>query len=262
MTAIPTQRYKFTIEYKGTDYAGWQRQEAGGPATIQAAIEDAVYGFCQQRLTLHVAGRTDAGVHARSQIAHADFRPLKRDMQPFEITKAMNAHLLPQPISILKTEPVDDAFHARFSAKNKLYVYRILNRRAFAAIEKGLVWHHKHPLDVPAMQQAAALLLGKHDFTTFRDSECQAKSPVRTLDRLEITAHPYDTCDGVEIRIEAEAQSFLHHMVRNLVGTLSLVGEGKWQPEDVHTALKAKDRTAGGPTAPAAGLYLHRIDYA
>ena len=255
------QRYKFTIEYKGTDYAGWQRQEAGGPATIQASIEDAIYGFSQQRLTIQSAGRTDAGVHARCQIAHADFKPLSKPMQPFEITKAINAHLMPQPISILKTEEVDDEFHARFSAKNKLYVYRILNRRSFPAIEKGLVWHIKHPLDAAAMREAASLLLGHHDFSTFRDGECQAKSPMRTLDRLDIIENEYDACEGREILIMAEAKSFLHHMVRNLAGTLSLVGEGKWSPKDVQAALEAKDRTKGGPTAPAAGLYLHRIDY-
>lgn len=256
-----TQRYKFTIEYNGTDYAGWQRQEAGGPATIQAAIEDAIYGFSQQRIRLHTAGRTDAGVHARAQIAHVDFKPFTKPMEPFEITKAINAHLIPQRISILKTEAVDDDFHARYSAHNKLYVYRILCRRSFAAIEKGLVWHHKRPLDPDAMQEAAQVLVGHHDFTTFRDSECQAKSPMKTLTRLDVSANPYDSCGGLDIRIEAEAQSFLHHMVRNLVGTLSLVGEGKWNTEDVQAALAAKDRQAGGPTAPAAGLYLARIDY-
>lgn len=261
MTDPQTQRYKFTIEYKGTDYAGWQRQEAGGPPTIQGAIEDAIYSFSQQRLTVQSAGRTDAGVHARCQIAHADFKPLSRAMEPYEITKAINAHLLLQPISILDTELADEEFHARFSAKNKLYVYKILNRWSFPALEKGMHWHIKRPLDIAAMQEAANYLIGKHDFTTFRDSECQAKTPVRTLDRLQVTAREYDSRGGKEVLIEAEAKSFLHHMVRNLAGTLTMVGEGKWQPKDVQAALQAKDRNAGGPTAPAGGLYLHRIDY-
>jgi tRNA pseudouridine38-40 synthase len=182
-------------------------------------------------------------------------------MQPFEITKAINAHLREQPISIVHTEETTEDFHARFSAKNKLYVYRILNRQAQPSIEAGRLWHIKRPLDVPAMHEAAKALHGQHDFTTFRDSQCQAKNPVRTLDRLTVTAHEYDPHGGIEIQIEAEAMSFLHHMVRNIAGTLTLVGEGKWSASDLETALKAKDRTKGGPTAPAHGLYLKRIDY-
>ena len=251
-------RYKLTIEYKGSDYYGWQKQP--NLPTIQGEIEKAIHAFCGQDAEVTTAGRTDAGVHARGQIAHVNLDAFTKPMEPFAITKAINAHLLPQPISIIKTEIVDDEFHARFAANNKLYVYRIINRQAFLTFDKGLAWHIKRPLDAAAMHEAAQLLLGNHDFTTFRDSQCQANSPTRTLDRLDVQS--FQTADGAqEILIEAEAQSFLHHMVRNLVGTLSLVGEGKWSPEDVATALKAKDRTKGGPTAPADGLYLVRIDY-
>ncbi|MCB9982830.1 MAG: tRNA pseudouridine(38-40) synthase TruA [Rhodospirillales bacterium] len=255
------QRYRLIIEYNGTDYAGWQRQDHDGLPTIQGEIEKAIKAFSGQTATLHASGRTDSGVHAYGQVAHVDLAPLKKPMDPFEIVKAINAHLRPQPISILKAEPVSDEFHARFTAKNKLYVYRVLNRPSFPAIEQDRVWHVKKPLNALAMHAAAQGLLGHHDFTTFRDSQCQAKHPMRTLDRLDVSTHIYDPAGGMEIRIEAEAQSFLHHMVRNLVGTLSLVGEGKWQPEDVRSALQAKDRTKGGPTAPAAGLYLQRVDY-
>lgn len=260
MTA-QTQRYRFTIEYNGADYVGWQRQDHDDLRTIQGEIEKAINAFSGQTVTLQASGRTDAGVHAWGQIAHCDLAPFKKPMDPFEITKAINAHLRPQPISILKAETVSDDFHARFTAKNKLYVYRILNRASFAALEQGRVWQVKKPLNAAAMHEAAQYLLGHHDFTTFRDSQCQAKTPMRTLDRLDVSTHIYDPVGGIEIRIETEAQSFLHHMVRNLVGTLSLVGEGKWQPEDVRTALDAKDRSKGGPTAPAAGLYLQRVDY-
>ena len=256
-----TTRYKFTIEYDGTNYAGWQRQDNDGPSTIQGEIEKAIHAFSGQDANLQCAGRTDAGVHAWGQVAHADFENFTRAMEPFEITKAINAHLRPQPISIIQTEIAPQDFHARFAAKNKLYVYRILNRQSFPAIEAGKLWHIRRPLDAPAMHEAAQLLLGQHDFTTFRDSECQAKNPVRTLDRLSVTTQPYDAHDGVEIRIEAEAMSFLHHMVRNIVGTLTLIGEGKWNADNLLTALQAKDRTKGGPTAPAAGLSLKHIDY-
>ena len=251
-------RYKLTIEYKGTDYYGWQRQP--DLPTIQGEIEKAIHAFCGQEVEITTAGRTDAGVHARGQIAHVDLDDFSKPMEPFEISKAINAHLRPQPITILNTEIVADDFHARFDASNKLYVYRIINRQAFLTFDQELAWHVRRPLDAGAMHEAAQLLLGQHDFTTFRDSECQAKNPVRTLDRLDVQS--FQTTEGTqEILIEAEAQSFLHHMVRNLVGTLSLVGEGKWKPEDIVTTLKAKDRTKGGPTAPADGLYLVRIDY-
>lgn len=251
-------RYKLTIEYKGTEYYGWQKQP--DLPTIQGEIEKAIRAFSGQDAEITTAGRTDAGVHARGQVAHVDFEAFTKPMEPFEITKAINAHLLPQPISILDVEQVGDDFNARFDAQNKLYVYRIINRQAFLTFDKNLAWHIKRPLDAQAMHEAAQALLGKHDFSTFRDSECQAKNPVRTLDRLDVQS--FKTAEGAqEILIEAEAQSFLHHMVRNIVGTLSLVGEGKWKPEGITKALGAKDRTKGGPTAPADGLYLVRIDY-
>lgn len=253
-----TTRYKFTIEYKGTNYKGWQRQP--GLPTIQGEIEKAIHAFSGQKVEVLTAGRTDAGVHARGQIAHVDMGEFTKPMDPFAISKAINAHLRPAPITILNTEIVDEDFHARFNAKNKLYVYRIINRQSFLTFDQDLAWHIRRPLDTDAMHEAAQFLLGKHDFTTFRDSECQANTPIRTLDRLDVQA--FTTAEGAkEILIEAEAQSFLHHMVRNLVGTLTLVGEGKWKPADIATALNAKDRQAGGPTAPADGLYMVRIDY-
>ncbi len=251
-------RYKLTIEYQGTNYYGWQKQP--NLPTIQGEIEKAIKAFSGQSAEITTAGRTDAGVHARGQIAHVDLHDFKRTMEPFEIAKAINAHLRPQPISILNVENVADDFNARFDAQNKLYIYRIINRQAFLTFDKDLAWHIKRPLDVHMMHQAAQFILGKHDFSTFRDSECQAKNPIRTLERLDVQS--FQTFNGVqEILIEAEAQSFLHHMVRNIVGTLSLVGEGKWKPEDIIRALQAKDRKAGGPTAPPDGLYLVRIDY-
>ena len=255
-----TTRYKFTIEYNGSGYAGWQRQEDDLP-TIQGEIEKAIHKFSGQTVQLQAAGRTDAGVHAKAQIAHGDFEDFTKPMEPYEVAKAINAHMRPQPISILDAQIVDEEFHARFAAKNKLYTYRILNRRSFPALEQGMVWHFKKPLDAAKMHEAAQHLLGHHDFSSFRDSQCQANNPMRTLDRLDVRAREYDQCEGQEIIIEAEGQSFLHHMVRNLAGTLALVGEGKWQPEDVKKVLEAKDRTKAGPTAPAEGLCLTRIDY-
>ena len=252
-------RWKLTIEYSGTGFSGWQRQD--GVSTIQAAIENAITKFCGQDIPIHAAGRTDAGVHAKGQIAHFDLDYGDRSITGFELAKAINAHLLPQPIAILKAENVHPEFHARFDAQNKLYRYRILQRPAMSALEKNRMWHIRHRLNLEAMQDSARHLLGHHDFTTFRDSQCQAKSSLRTLDSLNITSKPYDDSDGLEIHIEAQAQSFLHHQVRNMVGSLSLVGLGKWSPQDMKTALDAKDRKAGGPTAPATGLYLVRIDY-
>lgn len=249
-------RWKITIEYKGTDYFGWQRQE--NVPSIQQSIEEAITKFCQQEVTIHVAGRTDAGVHARGQVAHFD---LVRDIGGFELAKAINAHLKPQPISIISAEIVDPEFHARFQARNKLYHFRIINRSPFLTFDKDLAWHVKRPLDVKAMQEAATVLIGHHDFTTFRDTDCQAKSPMKTLDRLDVTESYYDECGGREILFAAEGRSFLHHQVRNMVGTLALVGEGKWTKEDVAKALAAKDRTKGGPTAPPEGLYLMRVEY-
>lgn len=251
-------RWKIIIEYKGTDYSGWQRQD--NVPSVQQAIEEAIHKFCQQDITIHVAGRTDAGVHAWGQVAHFDLNYGGRPLIGFDLAKAINAHLRPQTISIIKAEEVPENFHARFSAVNKLYRYRIINRSAFPAIERDLAWHVKKPLDAMAMHEAAQGLLGHHDFTTFRDSACQAKSPMKTIDRLDVTTRDYDG-GGTEVIIEAEGRSFLHHQVRNMVGTLALVGEGKWTAQDIKDALAARDRTRGGPTAPSEGLYLYRIDY-
>lgn len=253
-------RWKIIVEYNGTNYHGWQKQEANLP-TIQEAIENALYKFCQQNIVLHVAGRTDAGVHARGQVAHFDLDYGTRTLTGFDLAKAINAHLRPQPISIISAEKTVDDFHARYHATNKIYRYRIINRPGFLALDQGLAWQYKKPLDVKKMHKAAQYLVGHHDFTTFRATQCQANSPMRTLDRVEVSTKKYDTCGGTEIIIEAEGQSFLHHQVRNMVGTLTLVGEGKWAPEDVKHALEAKDRTAGGPTCPPDGLYLMQIDY-
>ncbi len=253
------QRCKLTIEYVGTNYYGWQRQP--DVPSIQQAIEEAIFKFCAQKVVVTVAGRTDSGVHAKGQVAHVDFAPFKKPMNGFAIMKAINAHLVPQPISVIDVQDVSEEFHARFSAVNKLYQYRVVNRHPFLTVDRGFVWHIQKKLDIDAMRKGAQHLLGNHDFTTFRDSECQAQSPVKTLDRLDIITKPYDACDGVEVIIETEGRSFLHHQVRNMVGTLSLVGLGKWAPDDMITTLEARDRTKGGPTAPADGLYLMRVDY-
>lgn len=252
-------RWKLVIEYKGNDYAGWQYQD--NAPSIQASIEEAIFKFTGQDARLAGAGRTDAGVHARGQVAHVDLLDFKKPMSGYDVAKAINAHLRPQPISIIRAEQVSEDFHARFNATNKLYHYRIVNRAGFLALDQGLVWHVKRPLNVDAMREGAKYLLGQHDFTTFRATECQAKSPIKTLDRLDIIARPYDESGGVEIILEVEGKSFLHHQVRNFAGTLAMVGEGKWQPIDVKTALEARDRKAGGVTAPPDGLYFMRVDY-
>lgn len=255
-----TNRWKFIIEYKGTDFSGWQRQD--NAPSVQQNIEEAIEKFSGQVVTLMAAGRTDAGVHACGQVAHADLADFSKPMEEFEVAKAINAHLRPAAISIVRAERVDEEFHARFAAVNKLYRYRIICRSAPPAIENGLVWHLKRPLDAGAMQAAAQVLIGHHDFTSFRDSECQAKSAEKTLDRLDVSARAYDECGGKEIMIEAEARSFLHHQVRNMAGTLVLAGEGKIGPAEMRGILEARDRTKAGPTAPAEGLTLMRVDYA
>jgi tRNA pseudouridine38-40 synthase len=243
-------RYKLTIEYDGAGLVGWQRQPNG--LSIQEALETAFQRFCGGTLSVHGAGRTDAGVHALAQVAHID---LAREADPETIRSAINHHLRPHAISILMVEPAPPGFDARRSATGRHYRYRILNRRAPPALERGRVWHVAPPLDAGAMAEGARHLIGHHDFTTFRDTLCQATSPVKTLDALEVTRL------GEEIRIEARARSFLHHQVRNMVGTLKLVGLGRWQPEDVARALAARDRRAGGPTAPADGLTLIAVSY-
>ena len=243
-------RYKLTLEYDGTGLVGWQRQPSG--VSVQAALEDAVTKFCGETVRVHGAGRTDAGVHALGQCAHLD---LARKHDPETIRGALNYHLRPAPVSVLLVEPARDDFDARRSAIGRVYLYRILNRRPPPMLDRERVWHIAPPLDVAAMQEGARHLIGNHDFTTFRDSLCQAKSPVKTLDALGVTRV------GEEIHIEARARSFLHHQVRNMAGTLKLVGLGQWSPDDVAAALEKRDRRAGGPTAPAAGLYLVEVKY-
>jgi tRNA pseudouridine38-40 synthase len=243
-------RYKVTIEYDGREFVGWQRQANG--FSVQQALEEAIAGFCGETVTVHGAGRTDSGVHARGQVAHFD---LARDVDPGTVRDALNFHLKPAAAVVIDAAAVDGDFHARFSATARVYRYRITNRRAAPAIERGLTWWVPVPLDHEAMNEAAHALVGRHDFTTFRATVCQAKSPVKTLDVLGVRR------DGVEILVEARARSFLHHQVRNMVGTLKLVGEGKWSTTDVVRALDARDRARGGPTAPAFGLYLMQVLY-
>ncbi len=243
-------RYKLTIEYDGAGFVGWQRQDNG--PSLQAALEAAVLGFCGEAVTVQGAGRTDAGVHALGQVAHVDLAtPADTDT----VRDALNFHLKPAAVAVLTAEVVDDDFHARFSAVERAYRYRIVNRRARLALDRGRAWFVPQPLDAAAMHDAASALVGHHDFTSFRARECQAKSPVKTLDALEVSR------DGQELRIEARARSFLHHQVRNMVGTLKLVGEGKWTRAEVARALEARDRAAAGPTAPADGLYLVAVGY-
>ena len=243
-------RYKLVVEYDGTPFVGWQRQSNG--RSVQQAIEEAVAGFAGHAVRIQTAGRTDAGVHATHQVAHVD---LAKEWPTDTVRDATNAHLKPEPVSILHAEIVPDTFNARMSARRRHYLYRILNRRAPAAIDLNRVWHVPWPLDADAMHAAAQTLVGRHDFTTFRAAECQADSPVRTLDRLDVAR------DGEEIRIAASARSFLHHQVRSMVGTLMLVGAGRWSAAEVREALEAKDRKRCGPTAPACGLYLVGVDY-
>jgi tRNA pseudouridine38-40 synthase len=243
-------RYKLTLEYDGTGLVGWQRQANG--LSVQAILETAVERYCGEAITVHGAGRTDAGVHALGQAAHVD---LPKEASPEVIRNALNQHVRPHAVTVLEAALVPDNFDARRSARGRAYRYRILNRRPPAALERGRVWHVGPHLDVAAMQAGAQALLGKHDFTSFRDSMCQAKSPVKTLDLLAVTRQ------GDEIMVEARARSFLHHQVRNMVGTLKLVGAGKWRIGQVAEALEARDRRAGGPTAPAEGLYLVEVVY-
>jgi tRNA pseudouridine38-40 synthase len=243
-------RYKLTIEYDGTPFVGWQVQDNG--ASVAGEIENAIEKFAGERAAVMGAGRTDAGVHALGQVAHVD---LTKDWETDTVRDAINAQIRPHTVAILSAERVADDFHARFSAKARHYLYRIVNRRADLAIERNRALKIARPLDADAMHAAAQRLIGNHDFTTFRSAECQAKSPVKTLDRLDVSR------DGDEIRVTASARSFLHHQVRSMVGSLVLVGEGRWTANDLQNALEARDRTACGPVAPSAGLYLVRVDY-
>jgi tRNA pseudouridine38-40 synthase len=243
-------RYKLIIEYDGSPFWGWQYQDKG--PSVQGALEDAVAAMTGERVRVNGAGRTDAGVHALGQVAHID---LTKDYRADRVRDALNAHLRPHPIGVLSAEIVPDTFDARFSATKRHYIYRIVNHRANLALKAGQAWRVPRPLDADAMHEAAQVLLGKHDFTTFRDTECQAKSPEKTLDALDVTR------SGDEVSITTSARSFLHSQVRSMVGSLVWVGHGRWTAQDLREALEARDRTACGPVAPPDGLYLVRVEY-
>jgi len=243
-------RYRLILEYDGTGFVGWQRQENG--LAVQQVIEEAIERFCGERVAVFAAGRTDAGVHALGQVVHFD---LTRDADADTVRDAVNFHLKPAPVAVLAAEPAAADFHARFSAVGRAYLYRIANRRAPLALDRGRAWWVPVPLDAEAMREAARRLLGRHDFSAFRAAECQADSALKTLDVIEVAR------DGGEIRVAARARSFLHHQVRNMVGTLKRVGEGKWTADDMTRILESRDRAAAGPTAPACGLYLTEVLY-
>ena len=243
-------RYRVTLEYDGTPFVGWQLQAQG--VSVQGRLTEAIGKLSGETVSVRGAGRTDAGVHALGQVAHFD---LARDWPTDTVRAAVNFHLKPDPIAVLDCAIVDAGFDARFSATARHYLYRILARPAPPVLDRDRVWWVPHPLRLEPMREASRALLGRHDFTTFRAAGCQAKSPIKTLDRLEVTVS-----DG-ELRIFAGARSFLHNQVRSMVGSLKLVGEGKWSPGDLETALEARDRAACGPVAPARGLYLVRVDY-
>lgn len=243
-------RYKLVVEYDGTPFVGWQRQDNG--ESVQAVMERAAERLSGQPVTVNAAGRTDAGVHASGQVVHLD---LAKDYPADTVRDALNYHMNPHPVAVVMAERVGDDFHARFSATGRSYLYRILNRRSPPALERHRVLWLPMALDAEAMNEAARHLIGHHDFTTFRARECQAQSPMKTLDVLRVTRL------GDEIHIVAQARSFLHHQVRNMAGTLQLVGQGKWRPDDVARALAARDRKAGGPTAKPDGLYLTGVRY-
>jgi len=244
------QRWKLTVEYDGRPFVGWQRQDNG--PSVQQNLEEAVLRLSAETVRVHGSGRTDAGVHALGQVCHFD---LERPFTGLKLRDALNFHLKPAPIAVIEVEPVDENFHARLTSIGRAYVYRIVNRRAPLALESGRAWHVTRPLDAEAMHEAAQVLVGAHDFTSFRASLCQAKSPLKTLDRLAVERV------GDEIRVHAAARSFLHHQVRNMVGTLELVGIGKWTAADLTRALEARDRSKAGPTAPPDGLYFVSARY-
>jgi tRNA pseudouridine38-40 synthase len=243
-------RYRIVIEYDGGPFVGWQRQANG--MSVQQALEEAVAAFSGENIVVKGAGRTDAGVHALGQVAHFD---LERERSTDTIRDAVNAHLRPRPISVLSADLAAPDFDARFSARRRHYLYRISDRRAPPALDRGRVWWVMQPLAADAMHEAAQALVGQHDFTTFRSAECQAKSPVKTLDRLDVSR------EGSEIVVRAQARSFLHNQVRSMVGALKKVGEGKWPIAAVGEALEARDRSRSGPVAPPDGLYLVAVDY-
>ncbi|SFJ57404.1 tRNA pseudouridine38-40 synthase [Sphingomonas sp. NFR04] len=243
-------RFALTVEFDGRPFMGWQRQDHG--PSVQQTIEDAAYAVTGEDAVVHAAGRTDAGVHGLAMRAHVD---IAKPIAPFRLMEALNARMRPHPVAILACEEVAEDWHARFSCLSRHYEYRIVTRRAPLTWEKGLAWRLSEPLDVPAMQAGAAFLVGRHDFTTFRSAHCQADSPVRTLDRLDVVQA------GDRISVFASARSFLHHQVRSMVGCLSLVGQCKWAPEDVREALEACDRTRLGLNAPPDGLFFLRAEY-
>ena len=243
-------RYKLTVEYDGRPFAGWQIQ--ADQLTVQGLLTAAVEALSGDKTLVQGAGRTDAGVHARAQVAHAD---LAKEWDTDTIRDALNAHLRPHPIAILAAERAADDFNARTSAIRRHYLYRIINRRADLTLEAGRAWRVPRPLDAAAMHKAAQRLIGKHDFTTFRSTECQAKSPVKTLDILKVER------SGEDVYVTSVARSFLHNQVRSMVGSLVPVGEGKWSPDDLAKALEARDRAACGPVAPPDGLYLMKVEY-
>lgn len=247
-------RFALKIEYHGAPFAGWQRQS--GQPSVQEAVETALRRLDPAAPGIAAAGRTDAGVHATGQVAHCD---LAKDWDPFRLSEALNWHLKPQPVAILAAARVPDDFHARFSATGRRYLFRLLARRAPATHDRGLVWQVLQPLDLEAMREAAAHLIGRHDFTTFRSVQCQSDSPVKTLDQIAIDEIAVP--QGHEYRFRLAARSFLHNQVRSIVGTLERVGAGGWQPDDVKRALLARDRAACGPVCPPEGLYLTGVTY-
>ena len=246
--------YALKIEYHGGPFAGWQRQK--DHPSVQGAIENALRKLQPDVPSIAAAGRTDAGVHATGQVAHC---VLAKDWDAFRLSEALNHHLRPSPVAIVQASQVPDDFHARFSAIERQYLFRLIARRAPLTHEAGLAWQIGHDLNLTAMQHAARHLIGQHDFTTFRASQCQAKSPVKTLDQIGITTRPF--AQGTEFRFTFRARSFLHNQVRSIVGTLERVGAGSWQPDDVKTALAARDRGHCGPVCPPEGLYLTGVGY-
>jgi len=243
-------RYKLIIEYDGRPFCGWQRQ--AHDLSVQQVIEEAILRFSGETVSIQAAGRTDAGVHALGQVVSFD---LSRDWDPFKVREALNYHTKPHPVAIVQAEAMDETFEARFSATARHYEYRILNRRARPGLDDGRVWHVPVALDADAMHASAQLILGRHDFSTFRAAECQANSPIRTLDRFDVSRQ------AEMIVVTASARSFLHSQVRSMVGSLKLVGDGKWQPRQFRAALDAADRSRCGPLAPSDGLYLTAVSY-
>ncbi|MDM7984567.1 MAG: tRNA pseudouridine(38-40) synthase TruA [Maricaulis sp.] len=243
-------RYKLTIEYDGAPFAGWQRQD--NAPSVQEELEKAAQKLDQSTVTVQGAGRTDSGVHALGQVAHID---LTKDLAEDKVRDALNYHLKPNPVAVLEAERVSDEFHARFSATQRHYLYRIIDRRVPLTLDRGQVWRVPRALDASAMHKAAQFLVGTHDFTTFRDAQCQAESPVKSIDKVAVARY------GEEVQLTIEARSFLHRQVRSITGSLVEVGFGKWSPQDFKAALDAADRSRCGPVAPPDGLYLTAVDY-